>query len=272
MHDPLPHQIVADTTPTRWGLVLHGILGSKTNWRTVARRLSAALPSWGFVLPDLRNHGDAQGFAGPHTLDAVANDLDALVHHLDRPIDAVIGHSFGSKAALAYIERHGVAIAHTVLIDGNPGARAHARGSEATLRVLGALDALRGFFDTREAFNDALRARGFTQDLVAWLAMNLVPRDGRYVLRIDVDAIRAMLSDYFARDLWHVLETPPSSVIFDVITGGASTVLDADDRAHFDAIAARGSWLRHTVIEGAGHWVHVDRPKELLDALTRALA
>ena len=42
-------------------------------------------------MPDLRNHGDARGLAGPHTLDAACDDFADLAASLGHTFDAVIG-------------------------------------------------------------------------------------------------------------------------------------------------------------------------------------
>src|SRR5262249_30264118 len=84
-----------DAAPSRWMLVLHGILGAGANFRSFARRLAIACPDWGFVLADLRMHGQSQGAPPPHTIDAAAADLVRLTDAIERPISAVMGHSFG---------------------------------------------------------------------------------------------------------------------------------------------------------------------------------
>src|SRR5688500_12574158 len=55
----LNHSLVTapDAKPSRWLLFLHGLLGSGANWRSFARRLVEAHPSWGAVTVDLRLHG-----------------------------------------------------------------------------------------------------------------------------------------------------------------------------------------------------------------------
>jgi esterase len=263
----LPAQRLGDAAG-RQALVLHGILGTKTNWRSVIRKVAERAPGWGFVLPDLRNHGDAPPLPPPHTLDAAARDLDAL----GGPFDAVIGHSYGAKVALAWAASTARPPALVVAIDSNPGPRPDRRGAEGTVRVVEALAELGGPFPSRDGFTDALLARGFDRDLAAWLAMNVVARDGAWALRTDVDAIRAMLDDYFARDLWPVVESPPGRARVLEVIGGASTSLDAADRARLARAASRDDRVRVAVVEGAGHWVHVDAPEETVRLLAEALA
>lgn len=269
----LPHQIVAPPTAARWCYVLHGILGSKTNWRGHIRRVSSALPAWGFVLVDLRNHGDAQGFVPPHTLDAVADDVIALAAHLARPIDAVIGHSFGAKSALVLTEHLRGALDHAVIVDGNPGARPDQRASAETMLALDALAAVGRSFASRDAFVDAMMARGLTRDLAAWLAMNVVLDGSAYTLRLDLAVIRTMLDDYFVRDLWSVVEDPPGRVRVHMVLGGRSPAVDGDERLRLERAAeAHPSRLRVSVVAKAGHWVHVDAPDETVALLVETLS
>lgn len=271
--DPLLAHVTADPPSVRrTAYVIHGILGSKSNWRSLARRYAERLDGWGFVVVDLRMHGESQHFAPPHTLDAVAGDLSRLSRALGRAPDAVIGHSFGAKSALAWMEAGTEAIPRAVILDTNPGARPDGRGSEATLEVLTALARAGRHFETREAFIATMTGAGVSKMIAQWLAMNLVVDAEGYRMRLDLTAIDALLDDYFARDLWGVLESPTLTARVDFVVGERSAVLQPGDRARLDAIAARpGARVRVTEIAGAGHWVHVDRPEEVSAVILRAL-
>jgi esterase len=269
----LPHQRVGSESASRTALVLHGILGSKTNWRTVARTLSEALPDWAFVLPDLRNHGDAQNLSGPHNLDAVCNDLEALRQEIQKPFDAVIGHSYGGKCALSWVERVRGDLSLLVMIDSNPGARTHRRGAETTTNAVEALSEMGSWFASRDGFVAELTKRGFSRDLAAWMAMNLVSHETGYRLRTNVAAIREMLDDYFARDLWHVFENPLGRVRMHMLLGGRSTSMDATDRARVvRVVETHPERVVCEVVEQAGHWVHVDAPNETRLFLLKSLS
>jgi pimeloyl-ACP methyl ester carboxylesterase len=279
----LAHNVLTapKATPARAMLVLHGILGSRSNWRSIARRLAQARPDWAFVLVDLRMHGDSTGFEPPHTLASAAEDLRALMDQLALPVEAVLAHSFGGKVALTLADgespksmtSRAPMASNIVLVDSMPGARPDGRGSESTLAVVAMLRALPARFASRDAFVVDAMARGQSEMVARWLAMNLEPEgDGAgYRLRLDLDAIESMLDDYFARDLWHVVEGAASASRIDMIIGGDSPVFDADDRARAERAAASSERVHTHVIEGAGHWVHVDAPDRLLEIASAAL-
>lgn len=258
-----------DHEPEAWMLFLHGILGSGANWRTIAKRFIAARPRWGAVLVDLRMHGSSLGEAPPHTVARAANDLVALEAHVPGPIRGILGHSFGGKVALQWSGDEGerLELERVFLIDSNPGARPDARGSEGTVRVVEMLESLPETFPTRQAFVDEIQKRGHDLAIAQWLAMNLERQGDTLRFGLDVGAIRALLEDYFTRDLWSVVENPPASAHVIVINGGKSNVFDETDRGRVEAIASRNERVRYHVVPRAGHWVHADAPDALHDIL-----
>lgn len=256
-------------------LVLHGILGTKSNWRALIKRVVATNPTWGALLVDLRNHGESRGFAPPHSIEAAAQDLVRLTQSLEVRVDAIVGHSYGGKVAMAYARALQGDLHRLVVVDSTPGARPDGNGSEGTLRVVALLAEMRGVFATREAFVAELLARGQSRELATWLAMNLERVEGEattgFRFGLDIDAVRAMLDDYLAQDLWHVVERPPGRMGVEVLIGEDSTVVDAEDRARLSRIAASQPARVHVHrVHGAGHWVHVDQPDTTVALLAEA--
>jgi esterase len=256
-------------SPSRWMLVLHGLLGRGSNWRTLTRALVDARPEWGGVLVDLRMHGDSQGFAAPHSVEAAALDLEGVASSLPGPVAAVLGHSLGGKVALAYLA-HRKNLSHAILLETNPGPRKEGRGSETTQAVLLSLRDLHGPWATREAFVDELQARGQSASMARWLAMSLVRTEGGFRFGLALDAMEALLQDVLRRDDWAVLESPPAGLTLDVILGGRSSTVEGADRERLERLAAQGR-LRLTVLKEAGHWVQVDDPAGTLRAVSEAL-
>lgn len=259
----LHHTLVTPegAAPSRAVLFLHGIFGSGPNWRSFARRWVEARPGWAAVLVDLRMHGNSQAMPPPHTVQACARDLQELARALPMPVDGVVGHSFGGKVALAYLDAVRGDLERAFILDSTPGARPDHRGSESTLQVLAFLERV-GPVPTRNDFVTRAVQAGLSQGIGQWLAMNLERRGDQFEVKLDLHAVRELLEDYFRLDLWEVLEHPPGRVKLEVVLGGRSRVFDEAERARLQAIAARlPDRLAIHVLPEAGHWLHVDDPE-----------
>lgn len=264
--------VTPPTPPRRWMLFLHGILGSGTNLRALARRLVEARPSWGAALVDLRLHGASRDLPPPHTLAAAAADLATLTDAIPGPIAGITGHSFGGKVALQALAQRPQGVEVAWVLDAMPGPRPGGRGSETTLRTFEALERAGQRFDSRQQFVDRIVALGHDEGTARWLAMNL-DRDGdSFVLALDLPALRAMLDDYFARDLWGVIEAPPPGLALNLVVGGKSRVFDAAELARATTAAQRSSGrvAVHTLPQ-AGHWVHIDEPDRLFALMSASM-
>ncbi|MFT3921220.1 MAG: alpha/beta hydrolase [Myxococcales bacterium] len=255
-----------DTEASHSVLILHGILGSGSNLRSLAQRLVQADPGLSAVLVDLRLHGRSQNFPEPHSVQACADDLVRLIEGLPTPVTQVLGHSFGGKVALAFHAQR-PDLERVMLLDSMPGARENAYGSEQTYEILSLLERLPGPFATREMFLERVVAEGQSRPIAEWLGMNLERTSEGFRLRLDTRGIRELLSDYFSLDLWPVIEGSQARV--DVVIGGRSAVWRAEDRARFERLAAsHPKQFRLHVLPQAGHWVHVDDFEGLSAALT----
>ena len=89
----LHHQIQGQGSPL---IILHGLLGSSDNWRSIAAQLSQDRQ---VISVDLANHGQS-----PHTdkvsYHAMANDVADLIQILGLKKVDMLGHSIGGKVAM----------------------------------------------------------------------------------------------------------------------------------------------------------------------------
>ena len=242
--------------------LLHGIFGHRGGWRTFARALAAALPGWTIVAVDHRHHGDSRGAPPPDTVDACADDLAALAAHLGvRPL-VTVGHSFGGKVVLRHAARHPDGLAHVCVLDAPPGAGPRGGEDNDMRRVVGALAALTLPRAYREDVTRELREAGLSSMLAVWMGTNLVRGEGGYRWRFDFDGCRRLLDDYFDVDAWPVLEAPRLAPTIDVIRADRSDRWLPADLARFAHIQAP---TRLLVLPDAGHWLHADNPRGLLE-------
>lgn len=250
----------------RRALFLHGILGSGPNLRTLARRFVEARPGWDAWLVDLRGHGASpKGSPGP-SLAAAAQDVADLASRGAVPVAALIGHSFGGKVALAAVARMpgGHTLEHVVTLDSPPGAREPQTGGDSALSVLEMLEGLRGPFASKSEFVDAVRAKGRGKTIAQWLAMSTEPVEGGVRFALDLQEIRALVTDYFAQDLWPVVESSRAGMHF--VVGDRSSAWSAEERARAAALAARDPRVTVDVLP-TDHWVHAEDPEGLMRIL-----
>lgn len=265
----LHHAFVGNEHAPQLALVLHGVFGAGSNFRSLIKTLATERQDWRFALVDLRLHGRSLGAPPPHSLAACAEDLLALAGTLAIEPSAVIGHSFGGKVALTYAERKPSGLAQVWVLDAYPGA--HTPGADhEVIRVLRSLEAVGQIFETREAFVDALLERGLSPGIAHWLSQNLVREGERYQFRLDLAAIAQLLDDYFRRDLWSVVEHPPAGVELHLVVAERSRRLNEEARARLAARADQTQVHRYTLPD-AGHWLHVDNPSGLIALLRLGL-
>ena len=274
----LSYALVEGEAPAAWILVLHGLLGSGANWRSVARALVNARPEWGAVLVDLRLHGRSLSLSPPHTLAAVAGDLAQLSAELaetGRPVRAVAGHSFGGKSALAYRARPAPALLDTWVLDASPSAHPEVLTqaelpADSPVRVVRALSEMPARYRARAEFVGDMTARGFSRPLADWLAMNLEHEGGAgggVRFRLDMAGITDLLRDYLERDLWSAVGVGPAwPGAMHVVVGGRSNSVVPAERERFAAAGAEVA-----VLPEAGHWLNVDAGPALVALMAEGL-
>jgi pimeloyl-ACP methyl ester carboxylesterase len=267
----LAHSIVTakSADPAKAMLFTHGILGTRANWRGIARRFVDARPEWAAVLVDLREHGDSLGLQPPHSVHAAAADVAELERSLTVPVGGALGHSFGGKVILEWLRSRGGLATEAWLIDSSPSRSAASRDTTATAEVIRTLEALPRQWASREAFVASVTEAGQPQPIAQWLAMNLRRMDdGRRMFGPDLGVIRDLVEDYARTDCWDVVEALPDGSTLDVVIGGHSEVFSPSDRKRIEQIASQNPRISVHIAEQAGHWVHIEAADALVALLT----
>lgn len=252
----LAFEDVGDGPPV---IVLHGLFGSSRNWRGIARSLSA---EHRVICVDLRNHGRSP-WIGSMTYSEMAADVRALIRSegLDRPV--VIGHSMGGKTAMTLALESPESVGRLIVVDIAP--------------VLYA-DSLTPYVQAMLSLNP--RARADRADImrqmlnripdaatVGFLMQNLIVRDDHFDWMVNLPVIGAAISELcaFPPELTTRQFDGPATLI----TGSLSDYVTPDGGAAF---AEKFPQAQTIEIDGAGHWVHTDRPVGFLAALGLASA
>ncbi len=94
-------------------LTAHGVTANHLTWALVADQIALTV-----VAPDLRGRGGSAGLQGHAGMERHADDLLAVLDHLDVERAVVAGHSMGGFVAAAFADRHPERTAALVLLDG----------------------------------------------------------------------------------------------------------------------------------------------------------
>lgn len=229
-------------------LLAHG-LGSDA---ALMWRLGTALADagWHAVAVDLRGHGDAPR-ALDYSLAAYGADLGATRPDGGGPWDAVVGHSLGGAAATLAAAADATWTRRLVLIDPalmlSDGDRESVRDSQEQAFADPSVAAVRAAHPDWHPIDIELKARA-TQRASRWAIEQTSAQNTTWDVRAEAAALTVPT---------HVIGSDPA--VHSIFTGEV-----ADD-------VTRNPVITMSVISGAGHSPHRDRPDETVAALLDAL-
>ncbi len=265
MSDVSPLDLAVIEHPAREGerepplVIAHGLFGSGRNFNTLGRRLATTRR---VLLLDMRNHG-ASPWSDEMGYEAMAADLArAIERHADGRA-VVMGHSMGGKAAMVLALTRPERVAGLIVVDIAPVAYDHSHAD--FVEAMRNLDLTR--IHRRSEAEPMLAARVPEKDLRAFLLQNLVIAEGRASWRLNLAAIAASMDR-----LTGFPELPPGAryegpTLF--LHGTASPYVTP---AMASRIRALFPLAEIEAIEGAGHWLHAERPQEFLARVENWLA
>ncbi|KAK4281673.1 hypothetical protein QN277_013136 [Acacia crassicarpa] len=283
-----------DKPYTSTGVIIHGFLGSGRNWRSFSRNLIAALsnssPSsnWRMVLLDMRNHGQSadRKLNPPHTMDTAAKDLADLVKVEGWPWpEVVIGHSMGGKVAMQFAEscsrgEYGDTASlpkQVWVLDAVPGELDPANSNEEARDVLRTLQSLPAQIPSRKWLVSHLMGLGYSKSLSEWIGTNLKKAGDHETWAFDLEGAQELFDSYWEKCYWNLLEKPPKGMEIVIVRAEKSDRWNQDAIQIIQKCASRGETDSHgkvslCVLPNAGHWVHVDNPKGLLEIVAPKIA
>ena len=238
-------------------LLAHGLFGSGRNLGGLARRLAETRR---VISVDMRNHGDS--FHDPdHSYPALAADLARVIEAHGGKAD-VLGHSMGGKAAMMLALTRPERVRRLLVMDIAPYAYGHSQTGLVDAMQAVDLSGLR----LRSDADARLAAHVSDPGVRAFLLQSLDLKADPPRWKFNLDALREQMPLLVG---WP--EVAPGG--FDgpalFLAGAESDYCRAPQaeaiRRHFPQAEIR-------VVEGAGHWLHADRPAEVAAAVEAFLA
>lgn len=237
-------------------VVVHGLFGAGRNWRALAKRLGAGRNA---IAVDMRNHGTSPRDPA-HDYHAMAQDLAEVIEgNGGRAI--VLGHSMGGKAAMVLAQTRPELVERLIVADIAPVSYDHNLSHHiAAMRGVD-LNAV-----TRRSEVEAAIAVHVPEPGVAPFLAQSADLSGdapRWLLNLDVlDDQMGLIVGY--PDEKGVYRGP---TLF--LYGGASDYVTPDMHPQIQSLFPNA---RFEALAGAGHWLHAEKPREFIAAVSAFIA
>ena len=229
-------------------IILHGFFASSRNWRQVAEKLAA---HYHVYILDLRNHG-----VSPHhpVMDYPAMAADLLLfmdtHHLTS--SHLLGHSMGGKIAMWFALNHPERVDKLIVADIAPVSYSHCFNN--------LIDALKELplsdISNRKQAEQWLAPHIPELSYRQFLLQNLILKEGAYCWRVNLDIFKSQAPNIIGFPNAEHLSPYMGDVLF--LGGSESKYIKAE------AVSPLFPEATVSMIAGAGHWLHVQKPVEFL--------
>ncbi len=237
-------------------VMAHGLLGQGRNFGTLARGFAAERD---VIIVDMRNHGDSP-WSDVMDYPSMATDLAAVIDTHAQGRAHVFGHSMGGKAAMRLALDHPAKLASLTVADIAPVAYTHSHAEQ--------VDALRSLDLTsirkRAEADAALKEKVSDPTMRAFLLQNLRITGEGVTRRSNLDILGAAMDTLVGWDDPQGRYDGPTLFV----AGGASAYVLPEHEPAIDALFPNARIQR---IPGAGHWIHAEKPQEVLDLTTAFL-
>ncbi|MCG7550352.1 alpha/beta fold hydrolase [Pseudoalteromonas sp. Of7M-16] len=228
-------------------ILIHGLFGSLENLNVIARALES---SFNVINVDLRNHG--RSFKSDDmNYQVMAEDILSLIHHFGLDKVTLVGHSMGGKVAMQVAMLDEQKVEKLVVLDIAP-VKYHSRHDT----IIHALNQVSQQTPTSRSAADKVMSEyieelGVRQFLLKSLTKN---EQGTLEWRFNLPIIEENYS--------HIIENidTPRTCLCDTlfIKGNNSDYILPE---HKDAIVSAFAKARAKIIQGAGHWLHAEKPE-----------
>lgn len=230
-------------------IIMHGLFGTCDNWNTLAKKYGEYFTTYTI---DLRNHGQS-----PHSdtwsYEVMAEDVAELMENEIIHSAHIMGHSMGGKVAMFMAGLFPKKINKLIISDIAP--KYYPPHHQEIIAALTGLDLSR--IQSRKEAEDYMLAKISDGGVRQFLLKSLYWNNDHLAWRFNLPVIAKLIEN--------VGEELPQPIVFNgptLFIRGANSryILNEDEE---DIIEHFPNSQLHTV-EGAGHWLHAEKPTEYL--------
>ena len=251
-------------------IILHGLYGSSDNWVTIGKKLSDAFTVY---LPDQRNHGQSP-HSDIHDYDSMRADLFELAQELRLRKFFLAGHSMGGKTAIAFAAKWPEMINGLLVADISPftneTSQSIAYNQHLTiLRTIISMDL--SSIGSRARAEELLIGKISSEKIRGFILKNLQRNPGEtFSWKLNAASLYNNLDKIMAGiDLEDGFLQPVSGFPVIFLKGSKSNYLTASNIEDIRKVFPASEL---TVINGAGHWIHADKPDEVISNIRKLLS
>lgn len=233
-------------------VVIHGLLGSADNWRSLLKQWQRRRRT---VAMDLRNHGRSPHASGM-SYRAMAEDVLAALDRLEITRCHLLGHSMGGKVTMSIARLAPERVASLIVADIAPLTYGH--GHDEIFAGLRHVEASSP--GNRREVDDLLAEHVPDKAARLFLATNLERDDqGELRWRVGLDEIEADYEEIRGEPAGEGSFNGPS-----LLLRGAHSSYVRDDM--LPKVREVMSTVEIATLD-AGHWLHAEQPKVFLDSV-----
>lgn len=237
-------------------VILHGLFGSADNWISIARELDQRFILY---LVDQRNHGDS-----PHSevwdYDVMVKDLKELLDQEGLNKVYLMGHSMGGKTAMNFALSHPERVEKLIVVDIAP--RHYPVYHQEILDGLNSLQ-LHELSSRKEA-DEELAKKIQDPGIRQFLLKSLGRDDSGFTWKINLPVITQNIENIGIK-----LEKGYSFKGPTLFLAGANS--DYIRREDMPGILDLFPDYEFESIANAGHWLHAEQPRAVVEAIRRFL-
>jgi pimeloyl-ACP methyl ester carboxylesterase len=252
----LNYKVIGEGFPI---IILHGLFGMLDNWQTIGKKIADA--GYMVYLIDQRDHGKSP-FTTEFNYKILAEDLYQFMEENWLYKAHLIGHSMGGKAVMQFAFDHEEMIEKLVVVD--VCNKKYKGGHELIFKAIKEIDV--HITENRDIIYQHLKSYDLDEGTVQFLLKNLQRKKERgYEWKMNVDLLEQNY-EYILGSVGQSDQICNVDTLF--IRGGESNYIKKDDYTNIK-LQFPSSYI--DTIEEAGHWVHADKPTELLNLVLNFL-
>ncbi len=246
-------------------IILHGLFGQSDNWNTFGKQFAEA--GFAVYLVDARNHG-----LSPHSdvwnYQSMSDDVLELIEDNDLLKDGkiiLLGHSMGGKTAMKFALQHQELLDKLIVVDIAPKAYPPHHGD--ILKALNEVN-LKTIKTRKEAetilsqYISDFGTKQFLLKNLYWPENIVNTESGGFAWRFNLKVITQKINEIGEAI---TAESPCNTPALFIKGERSGYVMDKDK----EEIKKLFPNSRMETTSGAGHWVHVEKPKEFYETVLK---